>query len=48
MARDPTPSPQLTEFLEQNSSPGREMLLSALIFVQKIHDYMPEAELPMN
>jgi NADH-quinone oxidoreductase subunit F len=42
MVRDLTPSPQLTEFLENNGSRGREMLLPALLMTQKIHDYIPE------
>jgi hypothetical protein len=42
MARDLTPSPHLTLFLEENGSRGREMLLPALLRTQKIHDFVPE------
>ena len=42
MVRDPTPSPQLSEFLKKNGFRGREMLLPALLLTQQIHDYIPE------
>jgi len=42
MAGNPPVSPDLSAFLIENSSRGREMLLPALLEAQKIHDYIPE------
>jgi len=42
MAGNPLVSPDLSAFLIENGSRGREMLLPALLEAQKIHDYIPE------
>ena len=43
MFNDPPVSSHLLEFLDQNGERGREMLLPALLYTQKIHDFIPPA-----
>ena len=41
MVLNPAPSPNLSEFLEQKGYLGREMLLPALLLVQRVYDHIP-------
>ncbi len=41
MGNDSSLSPQLKDFLDQNGTRGRTMLLPALLKTQKIYDYIP-------